>query len=131
MLQPFARRAALAVAFFGTAAGAQEYSPYLETTGRGAFDLYTQAVWCAGVLEQTAAVPEGMQSTALSQTLDFARFMLDTGDVVDPDGTTLSPDRLDPDLAAAREGWQAVRDMTPEATGPEALRCLRVFGQAQ
>jgi hypothetical protein len=131
MLQPFSRLAALTVAFLGTAAGAQDYSPYLETTGRGAFDLYTQAVWCAGVLEQTAAAPAGMPATALSWTLDFAQFLLDTGDVVDPDGMTLSPDRLDPDLAAARERWQAVRDMTPEAADAEALRCLRVFGQAQ
>lgn len=122
--------ALLASTFLVTLALAQDYSPYLETTGRGAFDLYRQAVWCGAVLEQAqAAAPDAALSTGLSQTLDFAAFMLATGDVVDTGGTVLSSESLAPDLEQARDLWNSVREATAGAEVEEIARCLRVFGR--
>ena len=115
---------------------AQDFSPYFETTGRGAYDLYNDTVLCSAVLERALeAEPESEQLPLLEKgidyTVNFALFLLETGDVVDMSGAILAPDNLPIDRRNARADWQAVlSSLEDEGEAPDAeiVRCLRLYG---
>lgn len=115
---------------------AQDFSPYFETTGRGAYDLYNDTVLCNAVLERAIeAEPESellpLLEMGIDYTVNFALFLLESGDVVDESGAILAPDVLPIDRRNARANWQVVltslkeADETPDA---EVARCLRLYG---
>ena len=115
---------------------AQDFSPYFETTGRGAYDLYNDTVLCNAVLERAfEAEPESEQLPLLEKgidyTVNFALFLLETGDVVDMSGAILAPGNLPIDRRNARADWQAVlSSLEDEGEAPDAeiVRCLRLYG---
>lgn len=115
---------------------AQGFSPYLETTGRGAYDQYRDAVWCGAVLErEIEAAPDAGRRPHLEQgadyTRNFALLMLESGDVIDPAGTILAPDDLPVARQKALAGWQAVLDTrgnNGESVEAEIARCLSLYG---
>jgi hypothetical protein len=126
----------IAVAMSTPVALAQDFSPYFKTTGRGAYDLYNDTVLCSAVLERAIeAAPESEQLPLLEKgigyTVNFALFLLGSGNVVDMSGAILAADNLPIDRRNARADWQAVlfsledEDETPEA---EIARCLRLYG---
>lgn len=128
--------ALIAAAMNVSPAHAQDFSPFLETTGKGAYDLYRDTVLCSAVLEHAIeAEPESERRPQLDKgatyTAGFARFLLESGKVVDMDGAILSPDKLPIDRRNARADWQAVLisldegKVTREA---EIARCLRLYG---
>lgn len=115
---------------------AQNFSPYIETTGRGAYDQYQDALLCGAMLEwEIEAVPDSARRPHLEQgvsyTRNFALFLLESGNVVYPADTILAPDHLPTAQQNARADWRAVLD-TLEAAGetPEAeiARCLSLYG---
>ena len=125
----------LMLGLFPPFALAQNFSPYFETTGEGALDLYNDAVLCSVVLErQVEAIPEGDERNLLTDDADAARAfalqMLESGQVVDVTGAILDADNLPIDLRNARFDWQVVvhsledEDRTPDA---EILRCRNVY----
>lgn len=127
---------ALAGFLFASPLSAQEFSPYTPRTGQGAYDQYNDAVWCGAVLErESEAAPDAERRSQIDRGLNYARnfalFMLDSRDVVDPAGRILAADHLPAAWEKARAGWQAVLDTlaekgeTPEA---EIARCLRIYG---
>src|SRR5690606_493696 len=75
-----------------TAVLAKDPAPSFETTGRGHYDQYIRTILCNAVLgaeqaagavnEQDSAVAKGVD-----YTLNFARFLLESGNVVDGNGT--------------------------------------------
>lgn len=115
---------------------AQDFSPYLKTTGRGAYDLYNDTVLCNAVLERAfEAGPEDEQRAQIEQginyTASFAQFLLESGDVVDMSGAILAPDNLPIDRLNARADWQVVlSSLEDEGETPDAeiARCLRLYG---
>lgn len=115
---------------------AQDFSPYFETTGRGAYDLYNDTVLCNAVLERALeAEPESKQrpqfEKGIAYTVNFALFLLESGDVVDMSGAILAPDNLPIDRRNARADWQAVLfSLEDEGETPDAeiARCLRLYG---
>ncbi len=115
---------------------AQDFSPYFKTTGRGAYDLYNDTVLCNAVLERALeAEPESEQLLLLEKgidyTVNFALFLLESGDVVDMSGAILAPDNLPIDRRNARADWQAVLfSLEDEGETPDAeiARCLRLYG---
>src|SRR5690606_31459138 len=115
---------------------AQDFSPYFETTGRGAYDLYNDTVLCNAVLERAfEAEPKSKQRAQIEQginyTASFAQFLLESGDVVDMSGAILAPDNLPIDRRNARADWQAVlSSLEDEGEAPDAEigRCLRLYG---
>ncbi len=127
------------VALFASAAHPQSFSPHFETTGRGAFDQYNDTLLCNTVLESAvAAASESAQRAHLERgvnyTRNFARFLLESGNIVDTDGHVLAPDALSGDLLQVQAKWQtmvqtleAAGDM-PDAEDAEINRCLSLFG---
>lgn len=112
---------------------AQEFSPYLPQTGKGAYDLYKDALLCAAVLEwEIKKVPDNEQRPRLEQGTNYARnlalHMLESGNVVDLAGAILMPRNLPVDLKKAGSDWQAVLKQEPTDTVPEVERCLRLYG---
>lgn len=115
---------------------AQEFSPYVHQTGKGAYDLYNDALLCAAVLErEIEAAPDNERRRQLEQGIDYARnfalFMLESGDVVDVAGATLAPDNLPVDRQKAYADWQSIFDaLEREGETPDAEidRCLRLYG---
>lgn len=115
---------------------ARDFSPYLETTGLGAYDLYRDAVWCGAVLERDIeTAPDSERRPHLEQgvsyTHNFALFVLESGDVVYPAGTILAADDLPVTRQNARAGWLAVLDTLGdrgETAEAEIARCLRLYG---
>ncbi|MBW7862671.1 MAG: hypothetical protein H3C33_16450 [Rhodocyclaceae bacterium] len=126
----------IAVAISTPVALAQDFSPYFKTTGRGAYDLYNDTVLCSAVLERAIEPePESEQLPLLEKgidyTVNFALFLLESGDVVDMSGAILAPDNLPIDRRNARADWQAVLfSLEDEGETPEAeiARCLRLYG---
>lgn len=115
---------------------AQNFSPYLETTGRGAHDQYRDTLLCSAVLErEIETAPDGARRSHLERgvlyTHNFALFMLATGNVVDGRGAILPADSLSVDRHDAQARWRAVLDepgrdgATVEA---EIVRCLGLYG---
>lgn len=128
--------ALITIAIGAPAALAQDFSPYLETTGRGAYDLYNDTVLCNAVLDWAVEIePESEQrpqlDKGLTDTVNFALFLLESGNVVDTGGAVLAPDNLPIDRQERRTDWRAVlsslaeTDETPDA---EIARCLRLYG---
>ena len=123
-------------ALFVSAASAQNFSPYFKTTGRGAYDQYNDTVLCSAVLERAIAdEPESEQSPHLEMgvnyTVNFAVFLLESGNVVDMSGAILAPDNLPIDRRNARTDWQTVLFSLEEAgetPDAEVARCLSLFG---
>lgn len=115
---------------------AQDFSPYFETTGRGAYDLYRDTLLCNVVLKRAIrAEPESDWRPQLEQgltyTADFALFLLESGNVVDTGGTILTPDSLPADRQEADAAWQAILvsfEDGGEAVDAEMARCLRLYG---
>ncbi|WP_186398194.1 hypothetical protein [Stappia sp. P2PMeth1] len=115
---------------------AQDFSPYFKTTGRGAYDLYNDTVLCSAVLERALETdPQGEQrpefGKGITYTVNFARFLLESGDVVDMSGAILAPGNLPVDRRNARADWQAVLfSLEEEGETPDAeiARCLRLYG---
>jgi len=114
---------------------AQNFSPYFETTGRGAYDLYNDAVACSALLEgqsahRTRGEDRAQLKTGAREARDLALFLLGSGTVVDESGAVLAPDNLSIDLRNARSDWVAVllsiedEGGTPEA---ETARCLSLY----
>jgi len=140
MISPNHIRAAglVLVAFVvaGTAARAQDFSPFVRPTGRGAYDLYRDTLLCNVVLERAIwAEPESDWRPQLEQgltyTAGFALFLLESGNVVDMSGAILAPDNLPIDRRNARADWQAVvfsLEETGETPEAEIARCLRLYG---
>ncbi len=126
----------IAVAMSTPVALAQDFSPHFKTTGRGAYDLYNDTVLCSAVLERAIeAEPESEQLPLLEKgidyTVNFALFLLESGNVVDMSGAILAPDNLPIDRRNARADWQAVLfSLEDEGETPEAeiARCLRLYG---
>jgi len=124
----------LATAFV-PAAMAQNFSPYFETTGRGAYDLYNDAVACSTLLEGQAADMSRVEErerleVGARDARDFALFMLGTGNVVDNSGAILAPDNLEIDLRNARFDWVVVlHSIEDEGETPDAevARCLSIY----
>jgi hypothetical protein len=121
-----------------TSAKAQEFSPYFETTGRGAYDLFRDALLCSAliklVLDTDSDHPDpGLLATTRADTEDFARFLLDTGNVIDRDGAILSAEDLGGARRTAQTDWEerfvALRE-DREAMAAEIDRCLRLYSQA-
>lgn len=132
-----AASAVLAGAGWLTAAHAQSFSPFLEVTGRGAYDQYRDTLLCGAVLQEALAdgEPDPSQRILLEKgviyTEGFARFVLESGNVVDTNGTILTPDSLPADQDRTQADWQAVRaglDEADEAPAAEIARCLMLFG---
>lgn len=130
--------AALAAATVGApAALAQNFSPFLERSGKGAYDLYRDALLCNAALEQaieagTKAEEAGRLEQGLDYTANFALFLLDTGDVVAPGGAILDRDHMPDAQSAARAAWRAALlalERRGETADPEIARCLAVFGR--
>lgn len=127
--------AALVWAATLAAAQAQDFSPHFDTTGRGAYDLYRDAVRCSALLEgEAAALPVGDARAQAEQGVRDARglalFMLGTGDVVDDAGLVLGPLHYGADLERARAAWEPVLRALDDASAArqaEAARCLRVY----
>src|SRR5690606_41867768 len=98
---------------------AQDFSPYLKTTGRGAYDLYNDTVLCNAVLERAIeAEPESellpLLEMGIDYTVNFALFLLESGDVVDESGAILAPDVLPIDRRNGRANGQVVLTSQPE-----------------
>ena len=131
-----ARLTLIAAAMSAPTAHAQDFSPYYETTGRGAYDLYNDTVLCSAVLERALeAEPEDEQrpqiEKGINYTVNFATFLLESGNVVDMSGAILAPDNLPIDRRNARADWQAVlSSLEDEGDTPDAeiARCLRLYG---
>ncbi len=112
---------------------AQEFSPYLQQTGKGAYDLYKDALLCAAVLEwEIEKAPDNEQRPRLEQGTNYARnlalHMLESGNVVNLAGAILMPRNLPVDLKKAGSDWQAVLEQKGADTVPEVERCLRLYG---
>lgn len=124
------------VAASAPAALAQDFSPYFETTGRGAYDLYNDTVLCSAVLEralesQPAREQRPELEKGVNYTVNFALFLLEGGNVVDMSGAILAPDNLPTDRRNAHADWQAVLfSLEEEGETPDAeiARCLRLYG---
>lgn len=116
---------------------AQDFSPHFKTTGKGAYDLYNDTVLCSAVMERAIEVdPHGEQGPHLERginySVNFALFLLASGDVVDMSGAILAPDNLPIDRRNARSDWQAVLlsslEEEEETATAEIARCLRLYG---
>jgi hypothetical protein len=136
---PIASIAALVTTLFASAALAQTFSPHFKTTGRGAYDLYNDTVLCSAVLERAIqAGPESERRAQLEKgidyTVNFALFLLESGNVVDMSGAVLAPDNLPVDRRNAHNDWRAVvysleeEGKMPDAGEAEVARCLSLFG---
>lgn len=136
---PIASIAVLAT-LLASEAFAQNFSSHFKTTGRGAYDLYNDTVLCSAVLERAIqeAGPESEQRAQLEKginyTVNFALFLLESGNVVDMSGAILAPDNLPIDRRNARDDWRAVvysleeESRMPDAGEAEVARCLSLFG---
>jgi len=125
----------LMLGLFPPFALAQNFSPYFETTGEGAYDIYNDAVLCTVVLEgQAEAIPDGDERKRLhddaNDARNFALHMLESGQVVDVTGAILAADNLPIDLRNARFDWQVVLlSLEDENQNSEAevARCRRLY----
>lgn len=95
-----------------TATSAEDLAPSFETTGRGHYDQYIRTILCNAVLkaEQTAGVADerdGAVKKGVDYTLNFARFLLESGNVVDGNGAIRTTDILEDDLRAGHDYWHA------------------------
>jgi hypothetical protein len=114
---------------------AQNFSPYFETTGEGAYDIYNDAVLCTVVLEfQAEAIPDGDERKRLhddaNDARNFALHMLESGQVVDVTGAMLAADNLPIDLRNARFDWQVVLlslEDENKNSDAEVARCRRLY----
>lgn len=116
-----------------TSLPAQEFSPYLQRTGKGAYDLYKDALICVVVLAQEIqAAPDSAQcpnlETAIGNARSLALLLLESGNVVDLTGAILMRDNLVADQQKADSDWQARLETQGEDTGPEVDRCWRLYG---
>lgn len=117
---------------------AQNFSPHMETTGRGAYDQYRDTILCGAVLErEIETVPDGARRPHLEQgasyTRNFALFMLESGNVVDVVGVILAPGNLPVDWRDARADWRAILEtlgQEGETVEAEIARCLGLYGHA-
>lgn len=131
---PFAAIAVGLGLLFATSPLAQDFSPYMETTGRGAYDQYWDALLCNAVLErEIETTPDSERRPHLEQgagyTANFALFLLESGNVVDRAEVILAPDTLPIDRHEARADWGAMLDtLEHEAVKAEIGRCLRLYG---
>ena len=127
---------ALAAASYAPTAPARNFSPHLDTTGRGAFDQYNDAVLCNAVLErEIETVPDSGRRPHLEKgvhyTRNFALFMLESGNVVDVAGAILTSGNLPVDRQKAYADWQSIFDALEqegETPDDEIARCLRIYG---
>lgn len=128
---------ALALGLLGASPlSAQNFSPYLQQTGKGAYDLYRDALLCGAVLErEIETAPEGERRAHLEKGVDYTRnfalFMLESGNVVDPAGAILTPEDLPVARQNARADWQAILDKLGEegeTAEAEIARCLSLYG---
>lgn len=135
----FGRLAGIAVAMSLLSASplsAQDFSPYVQRTGKGAYDLYSDALLCGAVLEwEIETAPDDERRPRLEQGVNYARnfalFMLESGNVVDVAGTILTPGDLPVDQQKAYADWQSILDaLEQEGETPDAEidRCLRIYG---
>jgi hypothetical protein len=126
----------IAAVISGATASAQEYSPFLEATGQGPYDLYRDTLLCNAVLEGAIeAEPEADRRPQLEQgvtyTAGFAGFLLTTGNVVGAGGEVLSAAALPTNRLDAHAEWQAILlslNDGGEAAEAEIDRCLRLYG---
>jgi len=121
---------AAALALLVTQAGAQDLSPHLDRSGRGALDLYRDALLCQAALEILQGT-DPLLRPGVEAAGNFAAFLLRTGDVVAENGTVLGPGALAADLSAARALWQELGTTASETQAlaeAEAARCLRLYG---
>lgn len=129
--------AVLAATLFASAAPAQPFSPYFETTGNEHYDRYNDATQCSAVLErEIEAAPDDERRPQLEagivHALAVALVLLESGTVVDMSGAILAPDNLPVDRRNARADWQAVlHSIEDEGGTPDAeiARCLDLHGQ--
>lgn len=125
----------IALAMGAAPARAQDFSPFFETSGRGAVDLYHDALLCNLVLERALRIEaEGERRPLIEQgvsyTADLALFMLASGTVVEASGTILTPDRLSADRQDTESAWQEILASLAdhgEAEVAETARCLRLY----
>jgi len=125
----------LMLGLFPPFALAQNFSPYFETTGEGAYDIYNDAVLCTVVLEfQAEAIPDGDERKRLhddaNDARNFALHMLESGQVVDVTGAMLAADNLPIDLRNARFDWQVVLlslEDENKNSDAEVARCRRLY----
>lgn len=115
-----------------TAALAQDLALSFETTGRGHYDQYILTILCNAVLEaEQAAGAAGEQDSAVAKgvdyTLNFARFLLESGNVVDGNGTIRTTDILAADLRAGHDYWHA-QARGPKGPSNMVARCITAFG---
>lgn len=128
--------ALITIAMSAPAVYAQDFSPYFETTGRGAYDLYRDTLLCSAVLERALETePESEQRSELEKgvtyTANFALFLLESGNVVATGGSIRTPHKLAADRQERRTDWQAVLsslEKTGETPDAEIARCLRLYG---
>lgn len=126
----------LAFVVAGHAARAQDFSPFVETTGWGAYDLYRDTLLCNAVLARAMAGEADRErqprlEQGVAYTAGFALFLLETGDVVDPGGTILAPESFSGDRQRSDADWQAILlslDGGGIAAEAETARCLRLYG---
>lgn len=115
-----------------TATSAEDLAPSFETTGRGHYDQYILTILCNAVLEaEQAAGAADEQDSAVAKgvdyTLNFARFLLESGNVVDGNGTIRTTDILAADLRVGHDYWH---EQARGTKGPSDMvaRCIAAFG---
>lgn len=111
---------------------AKDLAPSFGATGRGHYDQYIRTILCNAVLEaeQAAGVADGQDSRlakGVDYTLNFARFLLESGNVVDGNGIIRTTDILEGDLRAGHDYWHA-QAQAPRSPGDMVARCVAEFG---
>ena len=122
----------LLLAAWASVAPAKDLAPSFEITGRGHYDQYIRTILCNAVLEAEQAAgavdkQDSAQAKGIDYTLNFARFLLESGNVVDGNGTIRTTDILADDLLAGHDYWHA-QAQGPKGPSDMVARCIAEFG---
>lgn len=117
-------------------ASAEQPWPYPDSSGRGHFDQYRRTLICHVLLRDypdDALKDErhNMIEKGINYTLNFAAFLLDSGNVVDQARAILTTADLPTGIGFAEAHWQEARSengVTPQNLEDALSDCLSRFG---
>lgn len=133
---PVAAPLLLMLAMSAPIASAEQPWPYPDSSGRGHFDQYQRTLICHALLRDhrdNALKDErhNLIEKGINYTLNFAAFLLESGNVVDQAGSILTTADLPARIGFAEAHWKEARSangVTPHDLEDALSDCLSRFG---